>query len=73
MAGQVEIQYYDASIALLPVSGNTPFGYYDTDPQFQADGPKFVKFASRRLGYPIMEIELQDINFYAAFEDAVSA
>lgn len=73
MAGQVEIQYYDASIPLLPVSGNTPFGYYDTDPQFQADGPKFVKFASRRLGYPIMEIELQDINFYAAFEDAVSA
>ena len=73
MAGQVEIQYYDASIALLPVSGNTPFGYYDSDPEFQADGPKFVKFASRRLGYPIMEIELQDINFYAALEDAVSA
>ena len=73
MAGQVEIQYYDASIALLPVSGNTPFGYYDSDAQFQIDGQKFVKFAARRLGYPIMEIELQDINFYAAMEDAVSA
>lgn len=71
MAGQVEIQYYDQSVALLPVSGNTPFGYFDTDSEFQTDGQKFVKFAARRLGYPIMEIELQDINFYASLEDAV--
>jgi hypothetical protein len=72
MAGQVEIQYYDASIALLPVSGNTPFGFFDNDTEFQTDGQKFVKFAARRLGYPIMEIELQDINFYASLEDAVA-
>lgn len=72
MAGQVEIKYYDESVALLPVSGNTPFGYYDSDPQFQSDGQKFAKFAARRLGYPIMEIEMQDINFYAALEDAVT-
>jgi hypothetical protein len=72
MAGQVEIQYYDASIPLLPVSGNTPFGFFDTDSEFQTDGQKFVKFAARRLGYPIMEIELQDINFYASLEDAVA-
>lgn len=72
MAGQVEIQYYDANVALLPVSGNTPFGFFDTDTEFQTDGQKFVKFASRRLGYPIMEIELQDINFYASLEDAVA-
>ena len=72
MAGQVEIQYYDANIPLLPVSGNTPFGFFDTDSEFQTDGQKFVKFAARRLGYPIMEIELQDINFYASLEDAVA-
>lgn len=72
MAGQVEIQYYDASIPLLPVSGNTPFGFFDADTEFQTDGQKFVKFAARRLGYPIMEIELQDINFYASLEDAVA-
>jgi hypothetical protein len=72
MAGQVEIQYYDASVALLPVSGNTPFGFFDNDTEFQIDGQKFVKFAARRLGYPIMEIELQDINFYASLEDAVA-
>ncbi len=72
MAGQIEIQYYDASIPLLPVSGNTPFGYYDNDTVFVSDAQKFVRFAARRLGYPIMEIELQDINFYAALEDAVT-
>lgn len=72
MAGQVEIPYYDASVSLLPVSGNTPFGYYDNDPIFVSDAQKFVRFAARRLGYPIMEIELQDINFYAALEDAVT-
>jgi hypothetical protein len=72
MAGQIEILYYDESVALRPVSGSTPFGYYDTDTLFQSDAPKFAKFAARRLGYPIMEVELQDINFYAALEDAVT-
>jgi len=52
--------------------GETPFGFYDNDPQFQADADKFAVFASRRLGYPIVEIELQDINFYAAFEEAIT-
>jgi len=52
--------------------GETPFGFYDNDPQFQSDADKFAIFASRRLGYPIVEIELQDINFYAAFEEAIT-
>ena len=69
---QVEIQYYDESVPRLPISGNTPFGYYDKDPQFQIDGPKFATFAARKLGYPIMEVEMQDINFYAALEDAIT-
>lgn len=72
MAGQIEIKYYDASVALTPVSGNTPFGYYDNDAIFVTDAQKFVTYAARRLGYPIMEVELQDINFYAALEDAIT-
>jgi hypothetical protein len=52
--------------------GETPFGFYDNDPQFQADADKFAKFASQRLGYPLVEIELQDINFYTALEEAVT-
>ena len=56
----------------IPVAGNTPFGIYDSDAQFQIDAPKFANFAARKLGYPIMEVELQDINFYAALEEAVT-
>jgi hypothetical protein len=53
-------------------SGATPFGFYDNDIQFQQDADKFAKFAAQRLGYPLTEIELQDINFYTALEDAVT-
>ena len=52
--------------------GETPFGFYDLDAQFQVDADKFAVFASRRLGYPIVDIELQDLNFYAALEEAVT-
>ncbi len=72
MAGQIEIKYYDESVPLMAVSGNTPFGYYDNDPLFVTEAQKFVVFGARRLGYPILEIELQDVNFYAALEDAVT-
>jgi hypothetical protein len=53
-------------------AGETPFGFYDTDTQFQSDADKFTTFAARRLGYPIVEIELQDLNLYAAFEEAIT-
>ena len=52
--------------------GDTPFGFYDNDAQFQSDADKFAKFAAQRMGYPLVEIELQDINFYTALEDAVT-
>ena len=50
----------------------TPFGFYDDDYDFQQDADKFATFASRRLGYPIMDVELQDIHFYTSFEEAVT-
>ena len=55
-----------------PDSGSTPFGLYDSDSSFQSDGPKFAKWCAQRLGYPIMAIELQDIQFYACFEEAIT-
>lgn len=53
-------------------TGSTPFGFYDSDPQFQSDADKVAVFCARKLGYPIMEVELQDINFYSCFEEAVT-
>jgi len=54
------------------ISGSTPFGFYDNDADFQADGPKVANYCARRLGYPIMDVELQDTNFYTCFENAVT-
>jgi len=55
-----------------PISGSTPFGFYDNDTVFQADGPKVANFCARKLGYPIMEVELQSGSFYACFEEAIA-
>ena len=56
----------------IPISGSTPFGYYDSDAQFKLDGPKVANYCARKLGYPVMDVELQDVNFYTCFEEAVS-
>lgn len=54
------------------VSGNTPFGFYDNDATFQSEAPKFANWCAKRFGYPIMEVELQDKQFYACLEESVS-
>jgi hypothetical protein len=66
----MNIPIYPGSSSFFP--GNTPFGFYDNDYQFQIDADKVTTFCARRLGYPIMEVELQDLNFYAAFEEAIT-
>jgi hypothetical protein len=53
-------------------SGSTPFGLYDDDSDFQSDAPKFATWCARRLGYPIMSVELQDIQFYACLEESIT-
>ena len=63
--------------AIWPGSGsnvinNTPFGLYDNEVEFQTDAPKFASWCAKRLGYPIMSIEMQDQQFYACFEEAIS-
>jgi len=52
------------------VAGSTPFGWYDNDVVFKNDAPNAAVWAARRLGYPITDIELLDVNFYACFEEA---
>jgi hypothetical protein len=66
----MNIPIYPGSSSFTP--GLTPFGFYDYDQQFQTDADKVATFCARRLGYPIMEVELQDLNFYAAFEEAIT-
>ena len=60
--------YYTGSSTVKP----TPFGYYDGDDTFKTQADRVADWCAKRLGYPITEVELQDINLYAAFEEAVT-
>jgi hypothetical protein len=66
----LETLIYPGSSSFFP--GQTPFGIYDDDYNFQGEAPKVALWCARRLGYPIQNIELIDENFYACFEESVS-
>jgi hypothetical protein len=66
---QVSASYYGTPSVWPPP---TPFGFYDNDSQFQTDANKVANFCALRLGYPIENVELQDINFWAGFEEATT-
>lgn len=53
-------------------AGQTPFGFYDTDTEFTASADKVAKFCAIRLGYPLMDVELNSGSFYACFEEATT-
>lgn len=52
--------------------GTTPFGFYDEDEVFQVDADKVSTFCATRLGYPLMDVELDSGSFYACFEEAIT-
>lgn len=65
------IPIYDGN-PVFTSGSSTPFGFYDTDAQFQADAVKVAKFCAQRMGYPIVDIELNSGSFFTAFEEAVT-
>jgi hypothetical protein len=67
---QDRVRWPGSGSAIVPGSGSTPFGFYDADTQFAFDAPNAAKWAATRLGYPITDIEMIDLNFYACFEEA---
>ena len=64
------IPIYDGNPVWSPTY--VPFGFYNSDLEFQQDAVKVTKFCAQRLGYPIENVELQDTNFFTAFEQAVT-
>jgi len=56
--------------------GQTPYGFYDSDTEFSGSSnhsvDKFADWAARRLGYPIMSVELQSGSFYACYEESIT-
>lgn len=63
-----------ASYYNVPSTGSrpTPFGFYDSDATFVAEADKVAIWCANKLGYPIMEVEMQDINFFACLEESVT-
>ena len=66
-----------ANIPIWPGSssfdaGLTPFSFYDNDSSFQTDAVNVADWCAKRLGYPLIDIELQPVNFFTAFEEAVN-
>ena len=64
------IPIWPGSSSFFP--GDTPFGFYDNDQSFQTDSERVATWCASRLGYPLVDIELQAINFFAAFEEATN-
>ena len=53
-------------------AGQTPYGFYDTDNAFTSSADQFADWSAKRLGYPIVDVEMQSGSFYACFEEAVT-
>ena len=53
-------------------SGDTPFALYDADTSFVSDIGPTAEWCAKRLGYPLVDVELQAGSFYACFEEAIT-
>ena len=50
----------------------TAFGFYDSDATFVNDAPNVAMYCARHLGWPVLDIELTNEQFYTAFEEAIT-
>jgi hypothetical protein len=66
------IQIWDGTTNFI-AGESTPFGFYDDDLAFQEDAPKVARYCAEKLGFPVLDIELNERQFYTAFEEAVTA
>ena len=66
----MNIPIYDGNPLWNPDA--TAFGFYNNDPEFQNDCIKVAKFVTTRLGYPLMDVELQTSSIFTAFEEAIT-
>jgi hypothetical protein len=64
-------QLWDGT-AIFDQVNSTPFKFYNNDFQFRADAIKVASFCAQRLGYPSMDIEMGDEQFFTCFESAVT-
>jgi hypothetical protein len=63
---------YNAFLSASASLEATPFGIYDNDIDFKIDAPKTAVWVAKRLGHPIVNIELDNPQIWACFEESVS-
>ena len=54
------------------VVGQTPYGTYDEDSTFQTDIESVTKWCAKRLGFPVLQLEIPSGSIYACFEESVN-
>ena len=65
-----KIPIWPGSSSFFP--GETSFGFYDNEVSFQTDTELVADWCAKRLGYPLVDIELQAVNFFTCFEEAIN-
>jgi len=63
---------FSSSFGTSVVSESTSFGFYDDDSNFQIDAQKFAVQSTRKLGFPVLQVELFDSQIYSCYEEAIS-
>jgi len=53
-------------------AGQTPYGTYDADSTFGSDIVSVTKWCAKRLGFPVLQLEIPSGSIYACFEEAVN-
>tara|TARA_Y100001938_G_scaffold122856_1_gene171635 strand:+ start:722 stop:1888 length:1167 start_codon:yes stop_codon:yes gene_type:complete len=56
----------------LTEAEDTPFKFYTTDSEYVSHSVQTATWCAKRLGYPIMDVELEGKQMYACFEEAVT-
>lgn len=69
MPQQPEIRIWEGSGSFIP-GESTPYGYFDNDIDFMISAERTALWVTRRLGYPVQDVELVAEQIFAAFEEA---
>ena len=67
---KLEYAYEDPSGSF--VVGQTPYGTYDNDSTFANDIQSVTKWCAKRLGFPVLQLEIPSGSIYACFEESVN-
>jgi len=66
-----EFVYTDPTIQ-TSAKGDTPFGLYDADGTFVSESIEVCRYVAKKLGHPVMQLEIPSSSMYACFEEATS-